>query len=152
MLLSKKQEHGRHPEFGLLNAHDRTSISPKNKTGERNYKPDSVAVAIHLGAVLPRHSSVLPGRDLAGSSNPSCLDLLRTGVTKHPGYPESGRLLPYLSTLAAMAVFFSMALTRDRSLWVLPSVLARGVRTFLEFSRPLVSLSGQALILLNFAP
>jgi len=82
-------------------------------------------VVIHLGTVLPRRSSVLPGRDSAGSSDPSCLDLLRTGVTKHPGRPESGRLLPYLSILAITAVSVSMALTRDFSLWELPSVLAR---------------------------
>lgn len=114
----------------------------KESTEKRDYKPDSVEVVIHLDAVLPRRSSVLPGRDSAGSSNPSCLDLLRTGVTKHPGHPESGRLLPYLSILATRAVSFSMALTRDFSLWALPSVPARGVRTFLESSRPLVPLSG----------
>lgn len=89
-------------------------------------------MVIYLGRAFPPSSSGLPG--FIGRDHPN------------PAWPCSGwglpshRIAPMLvsSCLTFPPLPFhrrfevSMALSRDRSLWVLPSIPSRGVRTFLR--------------------
>jgi len=116
-------------------------------------------VVISLGRGSPLSSSGLPERFGRGT-HALYLALLRTGVT----VPQDvtilrGGLLPHLFTLArtkrasallAAGGLFSVALSRDYSLRVLPGVLPYGARTFLP-GRPFSKIS-QSNHLLNLTP
>jgi len=99
--------------------------------------------------VVPRWWSFLSGRELPlclKAAYPSlwaghpwlCLAFLQAGVTvPSPVTRACGGLLPHLFTLAltpkigAVGGLFSVALSRDYSLRVLPGALPYGARTFL---------------------
>lgn len=93
-------------------------------------------VAISLGRGLPHASSGLPGGS-AGHLIASCLSLLQAGVAepaRSPGllvgsYPTFS---PLLAAEARCGRFVSVALSTGRPVWVLPSALPFGGRTFLE--------------------
>jgi len=105
------------------------------KITERDCKPDSVEGG-HLSGESVSALLKRPTRGYGRATHP-CSALLRVGVTEPSGHPDAGELLPHLFTLALFGRFeVSVALSEDRSSWVLPSTLPCGVRTFLEPIRP----------------
>ncbi len=119
----------------------KTGRQKPSRRREPSYKPGSVPLrvaVIHLGRRLPNGSSNLPGS--VGRASPlPYLVLLQTGfawlaVSLRRPVGSYSTLSP-LPAAEAAGGLLSVALSRDRSLWALPSVLPCEARTFLPAVR-----------------